>query len=162
MTDAILGSLGGALHVAHAVGGTTGALLAGAARAAFMGGLGVSFSVGAIVALGGILIVLAYLPKSAAEAPSDPDANDSDDAAVTLFCQRLFAVQVVFPRRSAAKATPGAFRRHTAVLHPTQGGDRRCPQSPRAASRPRQSDRSRQSRSSRASRVELLTRRFAG
>ncbi len=78
----ILGSLGGALHVAHTVGGTTGALLAGAARTAFMNGLGVSFSVGAIVALGGILIVLAYLPTSALEGPSDPDANNSGDAAV--------------------------------------------------------------------------------
>ena len=82
VSDAILGSLGGALHVAHAVGGTTGALLAGAARAAFMSGLAVSFSVGAIVALGGILIVLAYLPQSVAEGPPDPDASDSDDAAV--------------------------------------------------------------------------------
>ena len=68
VTHAILGSLGGALGVAHAVGGATGASLAAAARAAFMSGLGVSFSVGAIVALVGILIVLAYLPSSGASA----------------------------------------------------------------------------------------------
>jgi EmrB/QacA subfamily drug resistance transporter len=82
VSNAILGSLGGALGVAHAVGGATGTLLGVAARAAFMNGLGVSFSVGAIVALGGILIVLAYLPSSASAESSDPDANDSDNAAV--------------------------------------------------------------------------------
>ena len=34
--------------------------------------------------MGGILMVLVYLPSSGAEAPSDPEANDSDDAAVVL------------------------------------------------------------------------------
>ena len=66
VTHTILGSLGGALGVAHAVGGATGSLLGNAARAAFMKGLGISFSVGAVAAVGGILIVLAYLPSSAA------------------------------------------------------------------------------------------------
>ena len=80
-TDAILGSLGGALHVAHLVGGNTGATLAGAARTAFMSGLGISFSVGAIVALVGILIVLAYLPSSAASACVNADASGSDEKA---------------------------------------------------------------------------------
>ena len=75
----ILGSLGGALRVAHAVGGATGASLAGAARAAFMNGLRVSFSVGALVALGGVLIVVAYLPSSAAPAPVNADAGGPDD-----------------------------------------------------------------------------------
>ena len=81
VTHTILGSLGGALGVAHAVGGATGALLAGAARAAFMNGLGVSFSVGAIVALGGVLIVLAYLPSSAASTSVNADAGGSDENA---------------------------------------------------------------------------------
>ena len=58
------------------VGGATGALLAGAARAAFMSGLGVSFLVGAVVALGGVLIVLIYLPSSASDASSDRDGHD--------------------------------------------------------------------------------------
>ena len=84
VTHAILGSIGGALGVAHAVGGATGASLAGAARGAFMTGLGVSFSVGAIVALVGILIVFAYLPSNATEGPSDPDANDSDNTVIAL------------------------------------------------------------------------------
>jgi len=49
----ILGSLGGALAVARVAGGATGALLARAARAAFMSGMEVSFVVGAMVAFGG-------------------------------------------------------------------------------------------------------------
>ena len=81
VTTAILGSFGGALHVAQVVGGATGTLLADAARGAFMSGLEVSFSVGAIVALGSVLIVLAYLPSSAAEAPS-LDVNDSNGPVV--------------------------------------------------------------------------------
>ena len=76
VTQPILSSLGGALTVAHTVGGATGALLAGAARAAFMSGLGVSFLVGAVVALAGVLIVLAYLPSSATDASSDRDSHD--------------------------------------------------------------------------------------
>ena len=79
VTHTILGSLGGALSVAHVVGGATGALLADAARAAFMNGLGVSFSVGAIVALGGILIVLAYLPSSAPAASVNADTKGPDE-----------------------------------------------------------------------------------
>ena len=47
ITHTILGSFGGALAVASGVGGATGALLARAARAAFMSGLEVSFLVGA-------------------------------------------------------------------------------------------------------------------
>ncbi len=58
----ILGSLGGALAVAHGAGGVTGTLLARAARAAFMSGLEVSLGIGALVAVGGTLLVLAGLP----------------------------------------------------------------------------------------------------
>jgi len=59
----ILGSLGGALAVAASVGGATGALLARAARTAFMSGNGVSLAVGAIVALSGAVLVLLALPS---------------------------------------------------------------------------------------------------
>ena len=59
----ILGSLGGALAVAASVGGATGALLARAARTAFMSGNGVSLAVGAIVALSGAVLVLVALPS---------------------------------------------------------------------------------------------------
>jgi EmrB/QacA subfamily drug resistance transporter len=83
VTHTILGSLGGALGVAHVVGGATGVLLVDAARASFMNGLGVSFSVGAIVALGGILIVLAYLPSSTPSASVDADTRGSNDEALT-------------------------------------------------------------------------------
>ena len=62
-THTILGSLGGALAVAAGAGGATGALLARAARAAFMSGNGVSLAVGAAVALGGAVLVLACLPS---------------------------------------------------------------------------------------------------
>ena len=62
-THVILGSLGGALGVAVTAGGATGALLARAARVAFMSGLDVSFTVGAVVAMCGALVVLARLPS---------------------------------------------------------------------------------------------------
>jgi EmrB/QacA subfamily drug resistance transporter len=62
-SHAILGSLGGALAVASSAGGTTGTLLARAARQAFMSGAEVSLTVGAVVALGGTLLVLAGLPS---------------------------------------------------------------------------------------------------
>ena len=97
VTTAILGSLGGALGVAHAVGGATGKLLGAGARAAFMNGLGMSFSVGAIVALGGILIVLAYLPSDASPAPSHPDAKTSDEAANALVGSDSCGSAGVFP-----------------------------------------------------------------
>ena len=61
-THAILGSLGGALAVAASAGGATGGLLARAARAAFMSGTQVSLAVGALVAAGGAVLVLARLP----------------------------------------------------------------------------------------------------
>jgi len=59
----ILGSLGGALAVAGNVGGATGTLLAHAARVAFMSGLEISFVVGAVVAAGGAMLVLAIPPS---------------------------------------------------------------------------------------------------
>ncbi len=59
----IVGSLGGALAVAASTGGAAGTLLAGAARAAFMSGLEVSLAVGAAVAAGGAVLVLARLPS---------------------------------------------------------------------------------------------------
>jgi EmrB/QacA subfamily drug resistance transporter len=59
---AILGSLGGALSVASQVGGTTGALLAQAARVAFMSGNQAALATGAGVALAGAALALALLP----------------------------------------------------------------------------------------------------
>ncbi|MGO9788326.1 MAG: MFS transporter, partial [Solirubrobacteraceae bacterium] len=77
-THAILGSLGGALAVASSAGGTTGALLAHAARAAFMSGTEVSLAVGAVVALSGAFLVLARLPSPTAQPSSDPNAGHHD------------------------------------------------------------------------------------
>ena len=68
----ILGSFGGALAVASRVGGGTGALLARAARTAFMSGLEVSFLVGAVVSLAGVVAVLIWLPARALPGPPDP------------------------------------------------------------------------------------------
>jgi EmrB/QacA subfamily drug resistance transporter len=62
-THAILGSFGGALSVAADAGGSAGALLAHAARAAFMSGSRVSLAAGSVVAIGGTLLVLARLPS---------------------------------------------------------------------------------------------------
>jgi EmrB/QacA subfamily drug resistance transporter len=62
-THAILGSLGGALSVARSAGGATGTALAGAARSSFMSGMEVSLAVGAIVAVGGAVLVVACLPS---------------------------------------------------------------------------------------------------
>ncbi|MGO9974580.1 MAG: MFS transporter [Solirubrobacteraceae bacterium] len=71
-THTIIGSLGGALTVAASVGGTTGALLARTARAAFMNGMQTSLAVGALVALAGALLVLARLPSRTSQPAPDP------------------------------------------------------------------------------------------
>lgn len=60
------GSLGGALSVAERLGGATGELLAHAARAAFMSGLGTSLAAGAVTALAGALLTLCLLPSGPA------------------------------------------------------------------------------------------------
>jgi EmrB/QacA subfamily drug resistance transporter len=63
VTHTILGSFGGAVAVAGSAGGARGALLARAAREAFMSGLQVSFLVAAFVAFSGVVIVLVWLPS---------------------------------------------------------------------------------------------------
>ncbi len=71
----ILGSFGGALAVAAHAGGGAGALLARAARVAFTSGLEVSMVVGALVAVCGVVLVLARLPSRT--------SRDSPDVTVT-------------------------------------------------------------------------------
>jgi EmrB/QacA subfamily drug resistance transporter len=71
----ILGSLGGALTVAASAGGVTGALLARAARDAFMSGMKVSLAVGAATAAGGAVLVLARLPSRSSPQAAGPDAD---------------------------------------------------------------------------------------
>ena len=65
----ILGSLGGALGVANEMGGNLGRLLANAAHGAFMSGVEVSLTAGAVVALCGSLVVCACLPSRAGPRP---------------------------------------------------------------------------------------------
>ena len=50
-------------EVAHHVGGSTGALLAGASRGAFMSGMDLAVLAGAIVVLAGAALALAILPR---------------------------------------------------------------------------------------------------
>jgi EmrB/QacA subfamily drug resistance transporter len=59
----ITGSLGGALGVASSVGGVVGALLAHAARAAFMSGVHLSLGFGALAAALAAVLVLVALPS---------------------------------------------------------------------------------------------------
>jgi EmrB/QacA subfamily drug resistance transporter len=75
VTHTILGSLGGALTVAGNVGGATGALLAHAARAAFMSGNETALAAGAAVALGGVVLVLARLPLEVRRDTPDPGTD---------------------------------------------------------------------------------------
>ena len=77
ITHAILGSLGGALAVAASAGGATGALLARGARDAFTSGMEISFLVGAVVALGGVVTVLVWLPSRALPVSPDPTGDRS-------------------------------------------------------------------------------------
>jgi EmrB/QacA subfamily drug resistance transporter len=64
VSQAISGSLGGALEVAARIGGHLGALLAGAARSAFVSGMDLGLLTGACAAIGGCVIALAILPKA--------------------------------------------------------------------------------------------------
>ena len=81
-TQAILGSLGGALAVAARAGGAAGALLAHAARAAFMSGNQIALAVGAAVALGGVVLVLARLPLRVSRDSPDPQRRHGEHRAI--------------------------------------------------------------------------------
>lgn len=72
-SQAILGSIGGALTVAHAVGGQVGAELAAAARVAFVDGMDLALSVGAVVVACSMLLVASLLPPRAASAAQPPE-----------------------------------------------------------------------------------------
>ncbi len=60
---AIRSSLGGALAVAHKVGGPGGSALAHAARGGFVSGMDVALGIGAAVTLGGVVVALVFLPS---------------------------------------------------------------------------------------------------
>jgi cyanate permease len=63
LLGAVRGTLGSALSAAHGVGGTIGAVIARAARAAFISGMDLGLTTAAIVALGGAAIALVTLPR---------------------------------------------------------------------------------------------------
>ncbi len=72
----IVGSLGGALAVAHSIGGTLGRALAAVARAAFVSGMALAMEVAAVVVGAAALVVLVALPtKAATEADAATDAG---------------------------------------------------------------------------------------
>lgn len=77
----ITGSLGGALGVADAIGGTTGAMLADFAKTAFMSGTRTSLAVGAFTALAGALLTLWLLPsgRTRQEPDAEADGHDRED-----------------------------------------------------------------------------------
>ena len=68
----ILGSVGGALAIAERAGGPAGALLAHAARAAFVSGMDLGLLTGAVVGLAGALVALAALPRQPGAGTGDP------------------------------------------------------------------------------------------
>ncbi len=71
----ILSSIGAALNVAQHVGGLTGALLATAARSAFVSGMDLGLQAAAGVALAGCLMALVVLPvRATLHATGDRDA----------------------------------------------------------------------------------------
>jgi hypothetical protein len=74
----ITGSLGGALSVAAALRGATGAMLTDYAKAAFMSGTQTSMAVGACTALAGALLTLWLLPSGRARREADAGADGHD------------------------------------------------------------------------------------
>lgn len=75
---AILGSIGGALAVAHAAGGVLGAQLAVQARHAFVAGMDLSLRVGAVVVAVSTVLVLAALPARSRGAAGAPATGGRD------------------------------------------------------------------------------------
>ena len=70
--ESILGSLGGALAVAAHLAGLARATLEQLARGAFMSGMDLGMTVGAAVALAGVVLALIALPSRAATRDADP------------------------------------------------------------------------------------------
>ena len=99
----VLGSLGGALAVAAHAGGAAGALLAYTARAAFMSGTEIALGVGAAVALGGGVLVIACLPSRISRDLPDPSVP------VSAKQRSAKSLQSTVKRASTSKASgPGA------------------------------------------------------
>jgi hypothetical protein len=74
LSESVLGGLGGALELAGQVGGGSGRLLAALARSAFVSGMGLGLTVGAVVAVCGAVLAFAALPSR--PAAGSPDSGD--------------------------------------------------------------------------------------
>jgi MFS transporter, DHA2 family, multidrug resistance protein len=74
-------SLGGAVVVAQQIGGTTGASLLEAARAAYLDGFGLALTIAAVVAAAGAAVAAIWLPAYADDAVMD-DAEAEEPALV--------------------------------------------------------------------------------
>ncbi len=72
-TQVILGSLGGTLAIAAHAGASGGAMLAHAARAAFMSGNQLALATAAAIAIAAAVLVLARLPRRVSRDSPDPD-----------------------------------------------------------------------------------------
>jgi hypothetical protein len=79
-SNAVALQVGGAIAVAARAGGATGALLTHAARAAFMSGNEIALAVGAAVALGGVVLVLARPPLRVSRDSPDPQRQTTTSA----------------------------------------------------------------------------------
>jgi len=109
---AMLGSLGGALGVAHLVGGDSGRALAAASRSAFMSGVALSLDVAALVALCAAAVTFVRLPggstRAARAAPTD--RVTSTDRALAAGVAADATVEAK-PARAARTAARGATAR---------------------------------------------------
>jgi EmrB/QacA subfamily drug resistance transporter len=76
----ITSSLGGAIGVAEAVGGSTGHNLAEAAKVAFMSGTQISLAVGACTAFAGVLLTLWLLPSGLTRQAADAEVDGHTEA----------------------------------------------------------------------------------
>jgi EmrB/QacA subfamily drug resistance transporter len=123
-THTILGSLGGALAVAgHA--GAAGALLAHTARAAFMSGTGVALAVGAAVALGGAVLVIAFLPSRVPGESPDPGADAYPEGESRPASDDGGPGAAVLSESGRVRSRQGLFRTAApGVLQAEPGGDR--------------------------------------
>jgi hypothetical protein len=78
MESTILGSIGGAVDVAHHAGGLIGQALSAQAGSAFIGGMDLALRAAAVVALAGALVALLVLPARQAGADETEGDGEAD------------------------------------------------------------------------------------
>jgi EmrB/QacA subfamily drug resistance transporter len=97
----ILGSVGGALAVAHAVGGSSGAALGDVARRSFVSGMDVGLLIGAGVVAAAALVILAVLPNR----PPSPRGTSRRPAGVVPSESEVMPLVSTLPSASRAVAS---------------------------------------------------------